>query len=268
VAPKPHHSDAGYTHIVTPDAPPPTWWAVARRPKWVLALLASFVVVGVFSGLAQWQWQRSIDEATIVERDTETPVLLESVAIPQSTITTDAAGRMVTVECRMVPGDDVWVTNRAVPGDRGDWLVRHCLTPQGHSLAVATGWAATRPDVQIPDTSGTVTGRYVPTESPQTSDFEAGVRQAISVGELVNLWADPGPVYGGYLVLDAAPEPLLTIPTEPPPTDATLNILNIFYAFQWLIFAAFALYFWYRLVRDQWEKELDALAQEADPSPV
>lgn len=253
---------------MTSGAPTLTWWRVARRPKWVLALLASFVVVGVFSGLAQWQWQRSVDEATIIDRDTETPVALESVAIPQSTITTDAAGRMVTVDCLMVPGDDVWVTNRALPDGRSDWLVRHCVTADGFSLAVAVGWAPVGVTRQVPDTSGVVVGRYVPTESPQTSDFEAGERQAIAIGEMVNLWADPGPVYGGYVVLDGAPAPLNTIPTQPPPTDATLNILNIFYAIQWLIFAGFALYFWYRLVRDQWEKELDALAQETSPSPV
>jgi len=252
---------------VTLDAPTPTWWSVARRPKWVLALVASFVVVGVFSALAQWQWQRSVDEATIIERDTETARPLVEVATPQATITTDAAGRMVTVDCQMVPGDDVWVSDRAVPGSRGDWLIRHCITPEGNSLAVAIGWAPVRPDGVIPDVSGTLSGRYVPTESPQTSDFEDGVRQAIAIGEMINLWANPGPVYGGYLVAEVAPEPLLTIPTEPPPTDASLNILNIFYALQWLLFAGFALYFWYRLVRDQWEKELDALAQESTPRP-
>jgi surfeit locus 1 family protein len=240
-----------------------TWWAVARRPKWLLALGGFLVIVAVFSALAQWQWQRSIDEATVIERDTEIAVALESVAIPQSTITTDASGRMVSVECQIIESDDVWVTNRAVPGDRGDWLVRHCVTPQGHSLAVVVGWAPVQFEGPYPDTSGVVIGRYVPTESPQTSDFEAGRREVIAIGEMVNLWANPGPVYGGFVVMDAAPEPLRTIPTEAPPTDASLNILNIFYSIQWLIFALFALYFWYRLVKDELEKELDASAQDA-----
>lgn len=239
-----------------------TWWRVARRPKWILALLASFVFVGVFSGLAQWQWQRSVDEATVIERDTETPVPLGLVAIPQSTITTDASGRMVSVDCQIVVTDDVWVSDRAVPGDRGDWLIRHCLTPDGHSVAVVAGWSPTRLDGPFPDTSGRVVGRYVPTESPQTSDFEAGVREVVSVAELINLWGEPGPVYGGFIVTEAAPEPLATILTEAPPTDASLNILNIFYSIQWLIFAIFALYFWYRLVKDELEREVAENPQE------
>jgi surfeit locus 1 family protein len=253
---------------VTKPSTPVTWWAIAKRPKWLLALLATLVVVGVFSGLAQWQWQRSIDEATIIDRDTESPVPLESVALPQSTITTDASGRMVSVFCDIVASDDVWVTDRALPEGRGDWLVRHCVTPDGYSLAVAWGWAPTQQDQPVPAVSAQLTGRYVPTESPQTSDFEKGVRQAIAIGEFVNLWATPGPVYGGYLVLDAAPAPLMTIPTEPPATEASLNVLNIFYAIQWLIFAVFGIYFWYRLVKDQWEKELDAPAQEQAGQPV
>jgi hypothetical protein len=73
-------------------------------------------------------------------------------------------------------------------------------------------------------------------------------------------------VYGGFIVMDQAPPPLMTIPTEAPPTDASVNILNVFYSIQWLIFAVFALYFWYRLVKDEWEKEVGASAQETDPS--
>jgi surfeit locus 1 family protein len=261
--PKARHSLPGYTHCVSTNTTTLTWWSVARRPKWVLALLASFVVVGVFSGLAQWQWERSVEQATIIERDTETPVPLASIAIPQSTMTTDASGRMVTVTCEIVASDDVWVSDRQMANGSADWLVQHCLTPDGHSLAVVAGWSKAAGDQLVADMSGELTGRYVPTESPQTSDFEAGVRQAIAIGELVNLWGEPGPVYGGYLVVDRAPEPLNTVPTDPPPTDAELNILNIFYAIQWLIFAAFALYFWYRLVRDELEKELDAPAQES-----
>ena len=241
----------GSTH--TP--PPVTWGQVARRPKWIAALVFALVVVGVFSLLAQWQWQRSIDEATVVERDTETPVALVDVAIPQSTITTDASGRMVWVECEVVESDDLWVTNRPLPDGRGDWLVRHCVSADGFSLAVVAGWLPKQTDDVVADTSGRLVGRYVPTESPQSSDFEAGVRQAISVVVLVNLWAEPGPVYGGYLVLEEAPSPLMTVPTEPPPTEANVNILNVFYAIQWVIFAFFAGYLWYRLVRDEQEKE-------------
>ncbi len=237
-----------------------TFWSVARRPKWIGALLFALAVASVFALLGQWQWQRSVDTATVLERDTEIAVELTSVAIPQSIITSDASGRMVRVECEVREGDDVWLTNRTLPEGTGDWLVRHCVTAEGNSLAVAAGWVPTGGGMDLPlaSSASSFEGRYVPTESPQSSDFENGERRALSVAELINLWDNPGPVYGGYLVASEAPEGLNTISTTPPSKERVLNWLNIFYAAEWVIFAGFALYLWYRLVRDQWERELES----------
>lgn len=235
-------------------------WAVAKRPKWIAALVLALAIAAVFAGLGQWQWERSFANVDVPIRDTETPVSLTSVATPQSVITTEASGRMVTVSCDVVAGDDVWVTGRLLPEGRGDWLIRHCRTDSGESLALAVGWLplsdSTTRALSLPAPTGqTYVGRYVPTESPQSSDFQAGDRTAISVAELVNLWDNPGPVFGGYLVTDSSPEGLQVIPTDPPPAQGELNWLNLFYAAEWAIFAVFALYLWYRLVRDEWERE-------------
>lgn len=239
-------------------------WTVARRPKWLGALAFALVVAGVFAWLGQWQWERSIDTATVVDRNTEQAVPLVDVAEPQSIITSDASGRMVSVECRMVPGDDVWVTNRPSPEGPQQWLVRHCLSDEGYSLAIVLGASTTAVDVPLASGSSVYLGRYVPTESPQASDFENGERSTVSVAELINLWRDPGPAYGGYLVLAQAPEGLSTISTEPPSLDRQLNWLNIFYAAEWVIFAFFALYLWFRLVKDEWERELEEASAGAE----
>lgn len=239
-------------------------WRIAVRPKWIAALVLALVVAGVFAALGQWQLERSIVEATVIERDTENTVPLESVGSPQSVITTDASGRMVSVMCSFVPGDDVVITNRPTSNGTGSWLIRHCQTPAGASLAVAVGWSTeTITSAEIPDPQSPLVGRYVPTESPQQSDFRAGERSALAVPELLNLWSDPGPVYGGYLVLAAAPEGLLTIGTEAPATERQLNWLNLFYAAEWAIFGVFAIYLWYRLVKDEWERELEEASRES-----
>lgn len=239
-------------------------WQVARRPKWIGALVFALIVAGVFAWLGQWQLARSFEQATVIERDTENPVDLLSVATAQSIITSDASGRLVSVECAFVPGDQVWVTNRTLPEGSGDWLIEHCRLDSGESLAVAVGWVQDSSMVSAPPSATirqTLTGRYVPTESPQSSDFEAGERSTISVAELINLWADPGPVFGGYLVWNQAPDGFQPIVTQPPSSERQLNWLNIFYAAEWAIFAVFALYLWYRLVRDEWEKEQAELAE-------
>ena len=239
-------------------------WRVARRPKWIAALFLALGVASIFGLLGQWQLDRSIEQGTIIERNTETVVPLESLATPQSVITSEASGRMVSVECRFVEGDDVVLDNRRTLQGVGQWLVRHCMTEQGNSLAVAVGFAPSGVSANtLPATTGGIVGRYVPTESPQQSDFVAGEISAVAVPELLNLWADPGPVYGGYLVLSEAPEGLSTIGTEAPPTESQLNWLNLFYALQWVIFGLFALYLWWRLVRDEWEREAENASSPA-----
>jgi hypothetical protein len=45
--------------------------------------------------------------------------------------------------------------------------------------------------------------------------------------------------------------------------ERSLNILNLFYALEWAIFGLFALYLWFRLVKDAWERELEE-AQDLD----
>ncbi len=239
-------------------------WRVARRPKWIAALFLALGVASIFGLLGQWQLDRSIEQGTIIERNTETVVPLESVATPQSVITSEASGRMVSVECRFVEGDDVVLDNRRTLQGVGQWLVRHCMTEQGNSLAVAVGFAPSGVSANtLPATTGEIVGRYVPTESPQQSDFVAGEISTVAIPELLNLWADPGPVYGGYLVLSEAPEGLTTIGTEAPPTQSELNWLNLFYALQWVIFGLFALYLWWRLVRDEWEREAETASSSA-----
>lgn len=239
-------------------------WGVARRPKWIAALVLALFVAGVFAALGQWQLDRSIVEATVIERDTENAVPLESIAQPQSVITSDASGRMVSVSCEFVEGDDVVVSPRRGSDGTGAWLIRHCMTPGGASLAVAVGWS---PEVISPggiaEPAPPLVGRYVPTETPQQSNFRQRELSAVAVPELVNLWSQPGPVFGGYLVLSNAPEGLLTIGTEAPPTDRQLNWLNLFYAAEWAIFGVFALYLWYRLVKDEWERETEEASRES-----
>jgi cytochrome oxidase assembly protein ShyY1 len=239
-------------------------WRVAVRPRWLAALALALVVAAVFAALGQWQLERSIASATIIERDTETVMALDVIEQPQSTITTEGSGRMVSVICSIDPIDDVLVTNRKAPDRVGSWYVRHCLTVGGDSLAVVAGW--TRADTEggsIAGYQGAVVGRYVPTESPQQTDLFDGQREAVAVSELLNLWQDPGPVYGGYLVMEQAPEGLDTISTSAPVAERSLNILNLFYALEWAIFGLFALYLWFRLVKDAWERELEE-AQDLD----
>ncbi|UYN83353.1 MAG: hypothetical protein KIT89_11760 [Microcella sp.] len=244
-----------------------SFWAIARRPRWIVALLLALGVAAAFAALGQWQLERSLETAVVDERDTETPVPLSTLAEPQQVMTSEASGRIVTVEGAWVDGDEVIVTGRlsgaggagagasGSEGAPGDWVVRHFVADDGASLAVVVGFVQPGAGIPtLPTGEQSITGRYVPSESPQLSDFESGERSMISVAELINLWAGVDTVYSGYLVLDTAPAGLETVAAPAPELGVEVNLLNLFYAIEWVIFGGFAVYLWWRLVRDEQEK--------------
>jgi surfeit locus 1 family protein len=249
-----------------------TFWAVARRPRWIAALLLCLGIAAGFAALGQWQLSRSIDNAQVADApDTEVAVPLESIADPQTAVTPDQFGRTVTVAGQFVAEDFTVVTDRNNGADEhGAWLIGHLVDADGATVVVALGWApdaeaalaAANPNGAGAVNAGTLTGRYLPSEVPSDSDFEAGERSAISVAELINVWPDAVPAYGGYLIADVAWPGLDRIVAPAPSREVSLNLLNVFYAIEWVIFAGFAVYLWYRLVRDVVEREAEEPAVE------
>lgn len=240
------------------------FWAIARQPKWIAALVLCLGVAAAFAALGQWQLERSVENVDTAEIDTESVVPLAELAEPGRGLTEAEVGRRVSVTGELVPGDFVVLDGRALDGRPGTWLTGHLVTPEGHSLAVAIGFAPDRVDVREAATDRTEwTGRYLPGEEPQSSDFEEGEFSAMSVAALINVWAEVGPVYGGFLVADDAPAPLEQIAAAAPEREVQLNLLNVFYAIEWVIFGGFAIYLWYRLVRDVVEREDEAAAAAA-----
>ena len=47
----------------------------------------------------------------------------------------------------------------------------------------------------------------------------------------------------------------LNIPAQPPAQQ--INWLNLFYSVEWVVFAGFALYIWWRLVADDHRRDLE-----------
>jgi hypothetical protein len=103
-------------------------------------------------------------------------------------------------------------------------------------------------------------GRLMPPQEPTAPDPGADPTQltAMSVAALANIWPLTVPTYyEGYLVLDEPPTGLETIESIPVITGASLNWLNVFYAIEWVVFAGFAFFLWYRLVRDALHREIE-----------
>ena len=247
----------------------PGFWAVARRPRWIGALLLALAIAAGFSALGQWQLARSVATAPVDRTDTETPTALTSLAKPGHAVTDTQLGRMVTVTGTLADGDFVVLSNRLNAGTTGFWLVGHVTTDGGAELAVALGWAPTRARAEAAESSATIAnplvGRYLPSEPPDQPDVDKGVQSAASIPAFINQWSHfGGSVYGGFVVASTPPAGLDAIDSPPPSQEVSLNWLNVFYAAEWAIFAGFAIYLWYRLVKDVVEKEHEPEAETAN----
>lgn len=255
----------------------PTILRVMVRPKWILALMLALAVAAGFAWLGQWQLSHAITVENEQAIDVETARPLASVTGPGEAITDASAGLVFTTVGAFVPDDFFVVEERSNGGEVGAWVVGHFVTHDakpGH-LAVAVGWArsadaaAATLDRVAAATLGTefeIEGRYMPGDAAVRPDADTDPLRVLSMApaQLVNLWQPfSGHAYPGFLVLHPTGQldgvalaalDLAAIDSVPPLPVGAINWLNLFYAIEWVVFAGFAVFFWFRLVRDDWEK--------------
>ncbi len=251
-----------------------------RRPQWIGALLLALVVAGAFAWLGQWQLGFAIQSDAEGAADSEIVRPIDQVTQPGSPVDDAAGGMVLSATGVLVSGDFTVVEQRMHAGQEGAWVAGHLATPHGH-LSVAIGWAPSvavaeraigelEARVAVPAIELAVEGRYMPSDAlviPTPSEDPERVTSMVPAQQ-VNLWQPfEGPAYAGFAVLhpatagepldtsDLAALGLETIESVPPLPAETINWLNLFYAVEWVVFAGFAIFFWYRLARDAWEKE-------------
>jgi cytochrome oxidase assembly protein ShyY1 len=256
----------------------------ALQPRWIAGLVLALVISGVFVLLSQWQFGRSTRSEAPVSTGTEEPRPLTAVLKPGEFFPGSAADQVVTASGRYDPQKQVLVPGRLNDGAKGFWIVSAfavqgapALTGAGASpqtwIPVARGWVADTADAPAPP-SGIVelTGRLIPSEAPlPNTDAGSGRASAVSVAELINVWDVSS--YPGFVAASAersagvdvaASGPVKPLNIGPQPPAQTVNWLNLFYAAEWVVFAGFALFIWWRLVKDDYRRGLeDAEDEEA-----
>ena len=246
----------------------------ALKVRWIAFLLFVMALAAVFAWLGHWQIERAVLAAQPVNTVSEEIVPLQELQEPGVTVSEIAGGHMTEVTGYLAPDAYTLLTGRLNHGETGYWVVGRFITPDA-SLPVALGWSATKEEAlavldelsALPAAEpAKITGRFMPTEAPTvpSADLNPFTENTLSVASLVNLWPDfSGLVYEGYLVADNAPTGLDVIESVPPMNEGTVNWLNIFYAIEWIVFAGFAFYIWWRLVKDAYERELEEQALAA-----
>lgn len=248
------------------------------QPKWIGILALALVLATVFVVLSAWQFSQSSTEPVPTEEITETPLPLTEVHQPGQAMTVAEADRIVDLSGEFLPDTQVLVEERLQDGETGYWVVaafRDDDAPGDNIIPVVSGWVADAEDAD--DLSAGVQleiqGRLMPPEAPGpdqrgTTADGTQIFPSLSPAELINVWDEPG--YSGFVVAfdtldssgaevgaassDSALEPVVI---GPQPEASGINWLNLFYGVEWTVFAGFAFYLWWRLVRDAHEKELE-----------
>jgi cytochrome oxidase assembly protein ShyY1 len=255
---------------------PETVLRTIAKPKW-LGLLAAVLVVGygfILLGLWQMNVAREDAEQQAIREAAERPVVqLDQVMPPHAAFPVDGSNRRVTVTGHYEPIRQVFVAERRLQGKVGWWVVvPFVVDSTGARIPVVRGYVATL-GARLPVSGETLTlkGSLAPSESPTPSKKVFGPNEigSIDVPALLNEWG--GEIYNGFLfALDESPSPGDIGPAgsatsagmmervPPPDLPSGVTLRNAAYALQWWIFALFALWMWWKMVRDDHRRSLIA----------
>lgn len=260
-------------------------------PRWLAWLV---VVVGLGAGFV-WLglWQLNVareDSAQEVLREAAARPVLELVdeLTPHSAFPRDGSNQRVRAVGQFQPARQVLIVDRRLAGADGFWVVQpFVVEATGARIPVVRGFVRSAAAGQAVAAAGalraatdqiTLVGSLAPTESPAVGrrQFPPGQMGSVDVGALLNVWG--GEVYNAFLfAISETPDPGLVGPTgasatggmervPPPDLPSGLTLRNAAYALQWWVFAAFALWMWVKMVRDDYRRHQPVAAEGAGES--
>ncbi|WGW12871.1 SURF1 family cytochrome oxidase biogenesis protein [Saxibacter everestensis] len=249
---------------------------VALRGKWIWALVLALVLASGFAFLANWQFSRAQERSQQVETaDTETVRPFLDVVQPQQMLPSTKADQMVSLSGHYNPEQQVVVPGREQGSDTGFWVVTmfvpdgaewpgHTDDERDVAIPVVRGWTASEDEAMASVASAEpvmMTARLTPTESPEPADsLPKGQVATLSTAQLINDFDVLS--YPAFLLptqqegagASAATSGLEPVPA-PAPQPGGINLQSLFYGIEWVVFALFALYIWWRMVRDVYQRE-------------
>lgn len=224
----------------------PSFFAIARQPKWIGALFLSLLVAAIFAALGQWQLERSFTK----DAPEHTNYKIEKVEVKIDT-------------------ENIYiVANRLQDGELGFWLVGNSTDAASKSLTIVFGWSANLTQLeserdaiiqsQLAKFDTHLEGVLIPSEAPlPQKNAKPFILESLSLAQLINLYSPDKSIAteSQILALTGANQASAWPPLSPVkvvyPEGQKINWLSAFYFLEWLVFAGFAVFLWWRLVRDE-----------------
>ncbi|MFC6237354.1 SURF1 family protein [Longivirga aurantiaca] len=230
-------------------------------PRWIGLSVTALLLIVAFGGMSYWQWQRA-------QRD-EIPVR-ETVAAAEL-LTADAplAGSDYGAPVELTGTYDLAAQVLVDHGQGEFWVVTPLRPSTGPAVPIARGTVTSPTD---PSAASVATGVVTVRGLAQPFEGDPGTAVPGEEGIVERLTASglalPYPAVQGWVALtgqEPQAQPAL-VPVIPPfgvASGSGIRLQNAGYAVQWVLFAAFVVFVWWRFLRE------DArLAAEQAPPPV
>jgi len=264
----------------------PGFLRVATKPKWIGALAIALAAAALFASFGQWQLERSI-RVVDTPQDIDVVTPLTDITAHGEPFKTNQIDRRVSATVRLNLGTCFVVENRVQLNadgstSKGFWVMSDSEDTLGAHLILAHGFTPNR-DSAIRVCKGDsmhlsayivqpkfemIIGRYEPTEeikqqlgggdgaSAEQKKIYGATRafESVSIPQVINVLSEaPVSVYAGYVIMDSSGYSALLEPIKigVKKSDSQLNLLSVFYFVEWMLFAGFAVFLWFRLVQDE-----------------
>jgi len=215
--------------------------------KWVALTTLMLVLIVAFGLLSRWQWARAQRD-----RVEAAPVAASQVFTPGSALSSSSYGVRVAATGTYDAARQTLVAH----GNGTFWVVTPLRTTSGDALPVARATVSGPDDPAVADVTP---GAVAVVGIAQPFEGDPGTASTLPRGQTERLTASglalPYAAAGGWLALESqTPAPAVaTVPVQPPvgaDSSASIRLQNASYAVQWLLFAGFVVFFWWRMLRD------------------
>ncbi|WP_059010937.1 SURF1 family protein [Streptomyces specialis] len=251
----------------------PRWWAINL-----------FVILSIPVCLAAGMWQLARFEDQVDQHNEQrekSRTADEAQARPLAEflpLTAESVGEQAAVTGTYDTGHQLLVPDRELEGERGFYVLTPLLPSDGSpAVPVVRGWLPGAADAAAapapPAGEVTVTGAVQAAESPSevltaTTGLPSGQLGVIGAASLINVL--PYDVADAWITVRDADEPMTAVPaTAPTGTGLDMDAFqNLGYTAEWFVFAAFAVFMWFRLFRREVETRHDAELGLIPPQPA
>lgn len=213
-----------------------------------LVLVAAAATLGWWQVQA-WQERREAEARDLTQAE---PVPITDVLGPDDPFPADGVGQPVRISGTWLIEGTAFVSGRERAGDEGFWMVTPLGLDGDAAIPVVLGWVAdpgTAP--AAPTGEAQIVGWLQPSESGGIRDEDPSddVLPRLRTADLVQLVDQD--LYGAYAV---ARDGVAGLPAadlaQLPQASRFTALRNLLYGVEWWVFGGFALFIWWRWVRD------------------